>query len=101
MRSDRSADQASLPFRDRDRDVVPVTSFHRAEDVLEAMLQSIDGGEFHLRPTLEADAQSPLRTYVEIGVALRRCCADRSRHGYLVQRLKPHRRGVIDCSLLR
>jgi len=84
-----------LAFRNQEREVTPVTSFARAEDVLEAMLQSIQGGELHLRPTLDPGEGSPFRDFLEIGIALRRCVEDRSRREYLIQRLKPHVNVII------
>src|SRR4051794_27928859 len=41
------------------------------EDVLDAMLASVEDGALHLRPTLGPDTQSNFELYVEIGVALR------------------------------
>ena len=78
-------------FRDRDRDAAPVSIFSRAEDVLEAMLESIQGGELHVRPTLDCDdGGNPFPHYLEIGLALRHCLEDKSRRDYLIQRLRPH-----------
>ena len=63
--------------------------------VLEAMLQAVEDGELHLRPTLQPDRASPLSHYVEIGLALRECCRDPQRHEALIERLKPHRALII------
>lgn len=81
---------APQTFRNRDRDATPVSSFNRAEDILEAMLRSIEGGELHLRPTLDAGEGDPFLNYIEIGFALRQCLEDKSQREYLIQRLKPH-----------
>lgn len=90
-----TTDAAPFAFRDRDAEPVPVTRFERGEDVRQAMLQSLEGGELHLRPTLDPDAAPRFERYIEIGVALRQCRQDPARHAYLVERLTPHRKVII------
>ncbi len=90
-----TTDGSPLTFRDRDTAPSPVTHFGDLGDVLQAMLQSLEGGELHLRPKLDPEAQSAFDRYIEIGVALRQCRLDASRHGYLIERLKPHRNVII------
>ena len=91
-------------FRDRDREASPVSRFTQAEDVLEAMLQSVQGGELHLRPTLAADECNPLLNFMEVGHALRRCLEAKERREYLLRRLRPHLSviiGTLPASLLQ
>jgi hypothetical protein len=85
----------AIPFRTAETASLPVTDFHQPEDVIEAMLQSIQGGELHVRPPLEAVAGSPFLPYIEIGLALRNCLEEPSRRDYLIERLKPHLHVII------
>ncbi|MES2262901.1 MAG: histone methylation protein DOT1-like protein [Pseudomonadota bacterium] len=81
-------------FRDHDTAAAPVQSFQRLEDVLEAMLQSIEGGEHHVRPLLDP-ADPAFGAFIEIGSALRHCLQEPARRDYLVSRLKPHLNLII------
>lgn len=64
------------------------------EDVLEAMLQSLEGGERHVRSLLDP-ADPAFATFVEIGLALRDCLRQPTRRDYLIMRLKPHLNFII------
>ena len=85
----------SQNFRNQDRDPVPKRRFASAEDILEAMLQSVQNGELHQRPTLQVDQDQPSANFVELGYALRRCAEDKDQRDYLIERLRPHRDVII------
>lgn len=91
-------------FRTEDRTMTPVTAFQRPGDVLEAMLQSVEGGELHARPQMVFEDSGRLARFVEIGLALRRAFRDPARRDYFIVRLKPHLRfviGVLPASIQR
>ncbi|NGZ86562.1 histone methylation protein DOT1-like protein [Duganella aceris] len=89
-------ESASTPpiFRTADRPADPVARFEQPSDVFEALFQSIQGGEKHVRPPLALTPDSPFLPFIEIGYALRACLRDPARRDYLLQRLRPHL-GVI------
>ena len=73
-----------------------MAGFARGEDILEAMLQSIQGGELHVRPPLElGEGKHARHSFLEIGLALRHCIEDKSKHDDLIRRLKPHLSVII------
>jgi hypothetical protein len=80
----------SHTFRTANRPVEPVQHFRQPADVFEALLQSIQGGESHARPTLDLAPDSPLLSFLEIGYALRFCLEKPAKHDYLLERLRPH-----------
>lgn len=80
----------STIFRTENRPVAPVERFRQPADIIEALLQSIQGGESHARPTLELTPESPFLPFLEIGYALRACLEKPACHDYLLQRLRPH-----------
>ena len=82
------------PWRTSDMPTAPVHNFRVAGDVLEAMLQSLEGGEHHARPPLDPDDPA-FSVFIEIGIALRDCLRDPTRREYLIERLKPHRNVII------
>jgi hypothetical protein len=77
-------------FRTEDRPVTSVASFNQPADIFEALFQSIQGGEKHVRPLLELVPDSHFLGFIEVGYALRACLEDKSRRDYLVERLRPH-----------
>ncbi|MRW92625.1 histone methylation protein DOT1-like protein [Duganella sp. FT80W] len=79
-----------MNFRTENRPVEPVQRFRRPADVFEALLQSIQGGETHARPTLDLVPGSPFLPFLEIGYALRTCLEKPVKHDYLLERLRPH-----------
>src|SRR4051812_30345668 len=85
---------SSETFRTEEQPLKPVLRFEQPADVFEALFQSIQGGEKHVRPPLELTAHSPFLRFIEIGYALRDCLEDKLRREYLLQRLRPHL-GVI------
>lgn len=89
-----SSDSLPPAFRTEDRPLAPILRFEQPADVFEALFQSIQGGEKHLRPPLELTPDSPFLRFIEIGYALRDCLEDKLRREYLLQRLRPHL-GVI------
>lgn len=82
---------AQPSFRRAASPALPVHGYGCPEDILEAMLQSLQDGAVHRRPPLPAVAGTPLLRFIEIGLALRACVQDAARHAYLVARLLPHR----------
>ncbi|OFA02604.1 histone methylation protein DOT1-like protein [Duganella sp. HH101] len=82
-------------MRTEDRPARPVTSFQHPDDVFEALFQSIQGGEKHVRPPIMLTPDSPFLPFIEVGYALRACLEDRSRRDYLIQRLRPHVSAII------
>jgi hypothetical protein len=79
----------AVPYRSSDPDRAPVTAFLGVEDIQEAMLQQLQGGELHQRLTLDAQRDAPLRQFIDIGLALRACLRDPAQRDYLMQRLWP------------
>lgn len=77
-------------FRTEDGPVTPVASFKQPADIFEALFQSIQGGEKHVRPLLDLVPDSRFLGFIEVGYALRACLEDKSRRDYLLQRLRPH-----------
>ena len=67
-----------------------VTGFHEPGDIFEALFQSIQGGEKHVRPLLDLLPDSHFFSFIEIGYALRACLRDPARRDYLLQRLIRH-----------
>jgi hypothetical protein len=59
------------------------------------MLQSLEGGQFHVRERMAGSAQLPYEDFVQIGLALRACYLNSSRHDELIEVLKPHADVVI------
>jgi hypothetical protein len=93
----------STNFRTENRPAVPVQRFRQPADIIEALLQSIQGGETHARPTLELTPGSPFLSFLEIGYALRSCLEKPARQDYLLQRLRPHLSvmiGTLPASIL-
>ena len=82
-------------FRSADKPVEPVTRFEQPSDVFEALFQSIQGGEKHVRPPLALTPDSPFLPFIEIGYALRACLRAPARRDYLLQRLRPHLNVII------
>lgn len=80
----------SKPFRTENHPVTPMQRFRQPADIVEALLQSVEGGESHARPTLDLRPGAPFLPFLEIGYALRACLENRDRHDYLLQRLRPH-----------
>jgi hypothetical protein len=90
-------------FRTENRPTQPVQCFRQPADIFEALLQSIQGGETHARPTLELTPDSPFLPFLEIGYALRACVERPDRHDYLIERLRPHLSvmiGTLPASIL-
>lgn len=87
--------QSAPAFRTHETAAQPVAGFRHPGDLFEALFQSIQGGEKHVRPPLELTPGSPFLPFIEIGYALRACVEDKSRRDYLLQRLLPHRGAII------
>jgi hypothetical protein len=70
-------------------------------DLRESMLQSLEGGQFHLRERLTKHEGLPFlaylsyKDYVSIGLTLRRCFEQPALHDALIQKLKPHVDAII------
>ncbi|MES2604451.1 MAG: histone methylation protein DOT1-like protein [Pseudomonadota bacterium] len=89
MSGDAELKAETTMWRDRDAPAATTSSCQRLEDVLEAMLQSLEGGEQHRRPLLDPN-DAAFSDYIEIGIALRDCLRQPARRDYLITRLKPH-----------
>jgi hypothetical protein len=63
--------------------------------IRQSMLQSLEGGQFHVRERMAGSAQLPYEDFVQIGLALRACYLNSSRHDELIEVLKPHADVVI------
>ena len=63
--------------------------------IRQAMLQSLEGGQFHVRERMAGSVQLPYEDFVQIGLALRACYLNSSRHDELIEVLKPHADVVI------
>lgn len=93
----------STTFRTENRPATPVQRIRQPADIVETLLQSVQGGETHARPTLELTPDSPFLRFMEIGYALRACLEKPARHDYLLQRLRPHLSvlvGTLPASIL-
>lgn len=64
-------------------------------DVLAALLDSVEGGELHVRPLRALLDSGRFARFTEIGLALRRAFRDPARRDYFIARMKPHLRYVI------
>ena len=70
-------------------------------DLRESMLQSLEGGQFHVRQRLSKDEGLPFlaylsyEDYVSIGLTLRRCFEQPAQHDALIQKLKLHVEVII------
>ncbi|KQV79384.1 histone methylation protein DOT1-like protein [Massilia sp. Root351] len=65
------------------------------EGVLAALLDSVEGGELHVRPLRALLDSGRFARFAEIGLALRRAFRDPARRDYFLSRLRPHLRYVI------
>ncbi|KQW87851.1 histone methylation protein DOT1-like protein [Massilia sp. Root418] len=82
-------------WRRADRPAAVPSACATAEDVLAALLDSVEGGELHVRPLRALLDSGRFARFTEIGLALRRAFRDPSRRGYFIARMKPHLRYVI------
>ncbi|MEY3886186.1 MAG: hypothetical protein RL650_278 [Pseudomonadota bacterium] len=64
-------------------------SFSSVEDIREAMLKSVEGGEYHPRQKILETSTLPYTDYLSIGLALRECFLNPQKHEILIQRLRP------------
>lgn len=70
----------------------PCTS---AGDVLAALLDSVEGGELHIRPLRALLESGRFARFNEVGLALRRAFRDPAQRDYFIARMKPHLQLVI------
>ena len=63
-------------------------------DVRAAMLQCLEGGQYHAREKIKQNGALPYADFLSIGLALKECFNNPARHDELVGRLKSHA-GVI------
>lgn len=81
-------------FRSTNREPAAVAAADLAGDpvhaLFDSLLQSLEGGEMHVRPPLELRPDSPFLPFLETGLALRDCLLAPERRDYLIARLKPH-----------
>jgi hypothetical protein len=59
-------------------------------DIRQAMLKTLEGGQFHSRERISNTAELPYEDFVGIGLAIKACVLDAKRHDELIARLKPH-----------
>eukprot|EP01034_Spumella_vulgaris_P028001 gene28001-34792_t len=99
----RMAEQSTPAWRRADRSAAASTAASSAraaacaspEAVLSALLDSVEGGELHVRPLRALLDSGRFARFAEIGMALRRAFRDPVRRDYFLSRLKPHLRYVI------
>ena len=97
------AEQSTPAWRRADRSAAASTAASSAlaaacaspEAVLSALLDSVEGGELHVRPLRALLDSGRFARFAEIGMALRRAFRDPVRRDYFLSRLKPHLRYVI------
>ncbi len=56
----------------------------------QAMLNCLEGGQFHVRERMTGTAVLPYEDFVQIGLALKACVLNPARHNELIDRLRPH-----------
>lgn len=78
-----------------DRAAAPAGACGTPGDVLAALIDSVEGGELHVRPLRALLDSGRFARFAEIGLALRRAFRDPARRDYFIARLKPHLRYVI------
>lgn len=84
-----------MEWRRADAAPVPARRCRSAEDVLAALLDSVEGGEQHLRPLSALRDSGRFARFTEVGLALRGACRDPAQRDYFLARLKPHLSLVI------
>lgn len=98
------AEQTTPAWRRADRPAAPPSAASSSaaaaacdspEDVLAALLDSVEGGELHVRPLRALLDSGRFARFTEIGLALRRAFRDPAQRDYFLSRLKPHLRYVI------
>lgn len=82
-------------WRRADRTPSPAGACGTPGDVLAALIDSVEGGELHVRPLRALLDSGRFARFTEIGLALRRAFRDPARRDYFIARLKPHLRYVI------
>lgn len=60
------------------------------KEIREALLQSLEGGQFHVREKIKHDGTLAYADFLSIGLALKECFIDPKKHKELIERLKPH-----------
>ena len=65
------------------------------QEIREAMIQSLEGGQFHSREKIKQNSTLPYKDFLSIGLALKECFLNPERHDELIQRLTPHANVII------
>jgi hypothetical protein len=63
--------------------------------IRQAMLKTLEGGQFHPRERFSNTAELPYDDFVSIGLAIKACSLDVRHHDELIARLKPHADVII------
>lgn len=58
--------------------------------IIDTLLQSLEGGQFHLREKINNDENFAYVDFLSIGLALKECFINPEKHKELIERLKPH-----------
>lgn len=66
-----------------------------ALDVRAAMLQSLEGGQYHAREKIKQSGTLPYADFLSIGLALKECANNPKHHDALISRLKQHADVII------
>ena len=69
--------------------------FTSVAEIREAMLDSVEGGEFHPRQRMLNKGSQAYAEYLTIGLALKACYLNPHRHDELIQRLRPLADAII------
>jgi len=64
-------------------------------DVRAAMLQCLEGGQYHAREKIKQNGAQPYTDFLSIGLALKNCFTNPAKHDELIARLKPHADVII------
>jgi len=65
------------------------------QEIREALLLSLEGGQFHAREKIKHDGTLAYADFLSIGLALKECFIHPEKHKELIERLKPHRDVIV------
>ena len=67
-----------------------IVSMNSIQEIRELILQSLEGGQFHVREKIKHDGTLAYADFLSIGLALKACFIQPDKHKELIERLKPH-----------
>lgn len=70
-------------------------SMNSVQEIREALLLSLEGGQFHAREKIKESGGLAYSDFLSIGLALKACFVDPHRHEELIERLKSHVEVII------